>query len=207
VQYNKPIKELIINIQISILTANQVAHPTKTPGKTTPKLELAYKNLTFQGKVEGKALFSFGAQEGAYKALLGANHGDVFDIEVVKNGQGYNDWVAATKTTAGVVGTASPTYAPNAPNKGNSTYVASPKSSYPTDEERAKTQVYIVRQSNITAAINLLSVGAKSPPKLDDVINTAKKFEDHVFGVSSEPVADAKSAVNVQDLPEDDIPF
>lgn len=196
-----------MNIQISILSANQVAHPTKTPGKTTPKLDLAYKNLTFQGKVEGKALFSFGAQEGAYKALLGANHGDVFDIEVVKNTAGYNDWVSAKKSDGSASSSASTTTTGAGTPKTGSTYTASPKSSYPTDEERAKTQVYIVRQSNITAAINLLSVGAKTSPKLEDVIATAKKFEDHVFGTSTDAVDDAKSAVNALDLPEDDIPF
>lgn len=69
-------------------------------------------------------------------------------------------------------------------------YTASPKSSYPTDEERAKTQVYIVRQSNITAAINTLSVGAKFV-KPDDVMALAKRYEDYVFGNSNDSVAPA----------------
>lgn len=139
---------------------------------------------------------------------MGANHGDVFEIEVVKNAGGFNDWVSAKKsdgstpsatTQSSVSGTAS-----SGASKG---YTASPKSSYPTDEERAKTQVYIVRQSNITAAINLLSVGAKAPPKLDDIIATAKRFEDHVFGTSNDPISDAAPAVSAGNDMDDDIPF
>ena len=168
-------------MQISILSITQVAHPTKTPGKTTPKLDLAYKNLTFQGKVEGKALFSFGATEGAFKALSNAQPGEVYDIEVVKNDKGFNDWVSAKKSD-GSSAVASNTATPKP------AYAAAPKSNYPTDEERAKTQVYIVRQSNLAQAINLLSVGAKTPPKVDDVIATAKLFEDHVFGTSAPAV-------------------
>lgn len=91
------------------------------------------------------------------------------------------------------VGTAQSTTATNAAPKYTGSNMS--KSSYPTDEERAKTQVYIVRQSNITAAINLLSVGSKTPPKLEDVISTAKVFENHVFGTSNDPLDDTKPAV------------
>jgi hypothetical protein len=56
-----------------------------------------------------------------------------------------------------------------------------PKSTYQTAEERAATQVYIVRQSTITQAINLI-VADKSKPTVANVLAIAKQFEDHVFG-------------------------
>ncbi len=181
-------------------------HPIKTPGKTTPKLDIAYKNLTYGGKVEGKSLFSFGDQAEAFKVMATAVHGDVFDVTVVKNTAGYNDWVTVKKSegtsgsTVESTGAAAPSsYTPKSAPLGGSTYA--------TAEERAKTQIYIVRQSNITAAINLLSIGSKSPPKLDDILNTAKVFENHVFGTSSDTVDVPKPPIRADDLPEDDIPF
>lgn len=192
-----------MQLTISILSVTQVAHPTKTPGKTTPKLDLAYKNLSFQGKVEGKALFSFGDSAEAFKTLSAANPGDIFDIEYVKSADGkFNNWVSAKKSDGSAVASqASPA------STGKPAYSTAPKSNYPTDEERAKTQIYIVRQSNLAQAINLLSVGAKTPPKVDDVIATAKVFEDHVFGTSvkpAEPAAKPFEATDFDDL--DDLP-
>ncbi len=185
------------------MSLNAVNKPTKTPGKTTPALDIAFKNLTFQGKVEGKLLYSFGGNKGGYDGLLNAQPGEVYDIDVVKNTAGYNDWTLAKKSdgSSGVPSMASTASGPKA-----SPSAFTGKSSYPTDEERAKTQVYIVRQSNLTAAINLLSVGAKSPPKVDDIISTAKIFEDHVFGTSNDAVT-AEPASAFSDLEDkDDFP-
>lgn len=61
---------------------------------------------------------------------------------------------------------------------------ATPKSTYQTAEERAQTQVYIVRQSSITQAIawfNLANLKPNDPPEIKDVIEVAKQFEAHVF--------------------------
>ena len=190
-------------MQIQILSIKAENKPTKTPGKTTPALDIAFKNLTFQGKVEGKLLYSFGGNKGGYDGLLNAAPGEVYDIDVVKNTAGYNDWTTAKKSDGSGVATGSSQTA--TPSSTGKSFVPS-KSTYPTDEERAKTQVYIVRQSNITAALNLLSVGAKAPPKIEDVIKTAKIFEDHVFGTSNDKV-EAESPSQFSDLEDkDDFP-
>src|SRR3990167_24728 len=81
-------------MQIQILNVSIETKPTKT-GKTYQQAEVAFKNLTFQGKVEAKKLMSFGAQEQAFKTMTTAQPGQVFDITVVKNPAGYNDWTAA----------------------------------------------------------------------------------------------------------------
>ena len=55
-----------------------------------------------------------------------------------------------------------------------------PKSNYETPEERAAKQVYIVRQSSISAAINssaLLKLKSK-----EEIIQLAMFFESYVFG-------------------------
>lgn len=122
--------------------------------------------------------------------MQGAAPGDVYDIDRVKEGE-FQNWVSAKKSDGSIPQTTTASNASGtASSAAKSGYTASPKSSYPTDEERAKVQVYIVRQSNITAAINTLSVGAKSV-KPDDVMALAKRYEDHVFGTSTETAAEA----------------
>lgn len=176
-------------MQIQILSITPVDHPTKTPGKTTPKLDIAYKNLSFNGKVEGKGLFSFGSQEGAFKALKNSQPGEVYDIERVKEGE-FQNWVSAKKSDGVAVSNSAPSPAGPATSTGKSAYTATPKSAYPTEGERHKTQIYIVRQSNLNTAVATLAVGAKSV-KPEDVIKTAKLYEDHVFGTSNDSMAPA----------------
>lgn len=176
-------------MQIQILSITPVDHPTKTVGKTTPKLDIAYKNLSFNGKVEGKGLFSFGSQEGAFKALKNSQPGEVYDIERVKEGE-FQNWVSAKKSDGVAVSNSTPSAAGPATSTGKSAYTATPKSTYPTEGERHKTQIYIVRQSNLNTAVATLAVGAKSV-KPEDVIKTAKLYEDHVFGTSNDSVAPA----------------
>lgn len=65
---------------------------------------------------------------------------------------------------------------------------ASPKSTYETPEERAKKQVYIVRQSSITAALGYLELSKTKVASPADVIGVAKVFEDYVF--DNKPVAE-----------------
>lgn len=140
----------------------------------TPKYTMAnitFKNLSF-GKVESKKLPSFKNPD-VYNYLSKAVDGDVFEVETVKDGQ-YWQWIKVTKVGAGETAAAAPS-APAAAS--GQTY----RPTYETPEERAKRQVYIVRQSSIANAIALLAVGSKSPPDVETVIATARRFEDYVM--------------------------
>lgn len=164
-------------------------------------LELAYKNLTFQGKVEGRSLVSFGANKPAYDTLSKANQGDTFTIEVVKNDAGYNDWVSAT---AGTINNSAATPATNPGRSGvGASATPAPRSNYETPEERAQRQVFIIRQSSISSAISTLTAGAKTSPKVEDVLNVAKQYEDFVFGKGNDTDILVDSPNNL----DDDIPF
>lgn len=67
-----------------------------------------------------------------------------------------------------------------------------------TAEERKNKQVYIVRQSSITAALNLLSQQGVKKPTVADVCQMAEELKEYVFnGVIS---------TRIEDM-EDDIPF
>lgn len=171
-------------MQIAILNVTITTHPTKTG--SYQKADVAFKNLTYGGKVEGKVVTSFGAQEASFKVLATAQPTDVYDVTVVKNDKGYNDWTNMTKGTAGS-DTAPPAQgrstagSPNAPAPARN-------SSFETPEERAKRQVFIIRQSSISSAVAALSVGVKAPPNVEDVI----KYAQHLaaFVVSDEPTFD-----------------
>lgn len=158
-------------MQISILNVQSTTQTAKS-GKPYQQLEVAYKNLTFSGKIESKKLMPFGAQKAAFDALANAATGSVFEVTVVKNDAGYNDWTAIVQAPPGPA-TASSQAAPGSINKGNTVQV---KSTYETPEERAKKQIYIIRQSSLSAAIGSLSVGAKSALKASDVIAVAEEY-------------------------------
>lgn len=193
---------MAIKISIISVTTEQA---TAKNGKAYNKLNVAYKNLTFKGKVEGKQLFPFGSKE-VYTTLQNASPGDVFDIEVQKNAQGYNDWIAATPSTgedvanAVIDGGGTTSFPPGRGLTGGN--VNYQKRDYETAEERAKKQIYIIRQSSISSAIDLLSTGAKSPPKVEEVLEVAKRFEDFVFGTDI-PAEGAQGLVEM----DDDIPL
>ena len=159
-----------MEIQIQIV---QVDKQTKTTsgGKPYVALELAFKNLS-SGKLESKKLMPFGTTSDAHKVLAGANQGDVFTVVSEKNQQsGYWDWLKATQAPPGT--TAETVVASKA--------TPSPKSTYETPEERAKKQVYIVKQSSLSNAVAVLGVGAKTPPKTEEIFALAQTFTDWVF--------------------------
>lgn len=167
-------------MQIQVLSTSVVTLMSKA-NKPYQQLEVAFKNLTF-GKVESKKLMPFGAQEGAFKALSGAKQGDVFEVTVVKNAAGFNDWTscvqAAPGSTSEVATQGSINTAGNNIAGGKSVQV---KSTYETPAEREAKQRFIVRQSSISAAINSLSVGAKSALSTVAVLTQAQEYFDWVM--------------------------
>lgn len=189
-------------MQIQVLSVSTTTK-TNTKGKAYQELEVAYKNLSFNGKVEAKKLFDFGAQAETFKVLATAKGADVYEVEVVKNNAGYNDWVKATKGSS--AGTAS-TPESTSQSVGRNTAASATKGGWETPEERAKKQIYIVRQSSISAAVNALSVGVKSPPKSDEVIAYARELEAYVFE-ADRAASVASKDVGTIDTIDEDLPF
>lgn len=161
--------------------------------------EITFKDLA-KGQTSSKKLMSFNNPV-VYKTLVDAKKGEVYSIEMQKNDKGYWDWTAASIANGVNTNTGG---SPEPAAKGTgSTSFTSPKSTYETPEERAKKQVYIVRQSSISAAIETLKTDKKSPSK-EEVVDLAKYYESFVFGTEVEPP-------KLADLPafddEDDIPL
>ena len=161
-------------MNITLLSVDIKTVPTAKGSYQTA--DVAYKNNSFQGKVEGKKVMSFGATKDSFSILALAQPGESYEVTIVTNDKGYNDWVSMAKAEAGA---SSP--AVSAPAGGKAP-AATPRSTYETPEERAQRQVLIVRQSSLSAAVNLLLAGAKTPPPVENVLAIAKQFEDYVFG-------------------------
>lgn len=156
-------------------------------------LTVDYKDLR-QDKNSTKKVVSF-TNKDVYNTLKAAQSGEEFTVTAVK-GEQYWEWQnvsprgqAPAESTGGNVAASKPA-------------ATTPKSTYETPEERAKKQLYIVRQSSIGAAINLLKT-EKVIPSVADIIATAKQFESYVFGV--------EMPANINSLPpldnDDDIPL
>ena len=180
-------------MNITILNVQSTTQTNKV-GKPYQMLEVAFKNNTF-GKIESKKLMPFGAQKAAFDALANAQAGAVFEVTVVKNEQGYNDWTAISQAVPGSVAVAPGSINNAKLTAGNVTQV---KSTYETSEERAKKQVYIIRQSSLSSAISMLTPGAKSPLKVSEVLGIA----DELFSwVMQNPEAVVKQ--DLFELPND----
>lgn len=188
---------------------------TKTANGGYNAIEVAFKR---DGKVDGKKLVDFNGKDNpygksVYDFFVALKGGENVEVEAQK-GEKFWNWIGVTP-----VGKAEQSSSPaNAPqsdteqpsgdsgNKPRGRPVGSTRgrvtgSNYETPAERAKRQVYIVRQSSITAAIELLkSQGA--PFDTGNVIEKARQFEEFVF----EPKADLEKPGKFDDM-EDDIPF
>ena len=164
-------------MQIQVLSVQITTTPT--PKGSYQMADLAYKNLTFQGKVEGKKIASFGVAKASFEVLATAQPGEIYDVTVVKNEKGFNEWTQMVKGVAG--NESAPATSPASKGAVATSPTAAVRSSYETPEERAKKQVYIIRQSSVSSACTALSVGAKTPLKFEDVLDFAKKIEKYVF--------------------------
>lgn len=186
-------------MQISIQILSVTTETKPTAKGSYQQLEVAYKDLNNGGKVASKKVMSFAAKE-VFETLSLARPVDMFTIEAVKNEKtGYWDWVKATKGSAasGNVSQAGATAVQSAPLSSGVT-----KGGWETPEERAKKQVYIIRQSSLATAVTALQVGRKGEIKREEIVELAKYLEDYVMGTKT----DFADNGTIETIPED-IPF
>jgi hypothetical protein len=161
-------------------------------GKSYGVLQVAYRA---DGKMQEKKLMSFGNPT-VFKHIEGMSKGDSVNVQTEKDANGYWQWTAIQ---SGVSTEPSATKSNSSLPQSGATRVTG--SNYETAEERAIKQKYIVRQSSLTTAISILSVGAKTL-QAHDVIALAEDLEEWVF--RKEEVTLPK--VEIADI-EDDIPY
>lgn len=149
-------------MQVTVIDVAQETLSAKN-GRTFQQLVVSYKND--KGMAQAKKLVSF-ANPDLFKAAKTWAKDQIINVKTVKNDKtGYWDWV-------GLEGEAVAT------SKESATPTRVTGSNYETKEERAARQVYIIRQSSLATAVDLLGQGAST----DTVIETAKVFEAYVLG-------------------------
>jgi hypothetical protein len=145
-------------------------------------------NVDIENVVKGKSRYSaatvaylFNGEARTQKVMSFANP-DVFkkvqdfvgqevEVTVTKNDGGYNQWSAISTDFSGG----------STPTASSPPPTSSPRGSFETADERANRQVYIVKQSSLASAIALTEANkAKASP--EEIIATAQKFVDYVFG-------------------------
>lgn len=174
-----------------------VQQGTTKGGKSYEFLEVSYKNLSFQEKAESKKVMPFGSKE-VFATLKSASKGDVFTLLREKDDAGYWQWIGIAVGDVAIEGAQQ-----SAPQAASKAATPAPKSTFETPEERAKKQVYIVRQSSISAAIETLKTDKKNPTK-EEVVALAAFYTDFVFGNDVKPAVTEK----LPELPDDDdIPY
>ena len=183
-------------MRIEIINVQAATKPTKT-GKTYVQLDVAYKNLTREGKIEGKKIMPFQNPD-VHANLQKATMGQVFEVTTVKEGE-YWQWSNVQEVAKGSnmepqTSAASSGYA----SKGT----PSPKSTYETPEERAARQRLIVRQSCLSNAVETLKVD-KTGVDPTEALKLAERYVGWVFG--------EEAKVDVPDVGfdymEDDVPM
>ena len=183
-------------MRIEIINVQAATKPTKT-GKTYVQLDVAYKNLTREGKIEGKKIMPFQNPD-VHANLQKATMGQVFEVTTVKEGE-YWQWSNVQEVAKGSnmepqTSAASSGYA----SKGT----PSPKSTYETPEERAARQRLIVRQSCLSNAVETLKVDKKGVDPTE-ALKLAERYVGWVFGeVAKVDVPDVGF-----DYMEDDVPL
>lgn len=191
-----------MNIVIQVLSTN--IETKQTTKGSYQQLEVAYKDLTQGGKVTARKLMSF-TNKAVFDRMATAKATDIFEVAMEKDDKGYWNWKEVKRGEAPAQSATAPSSQPSA-RTSTSSNVNVRSSTYETPEERSQKQVYIIRQSSISAAVNALSVGAKTPPKAVEVIEYAKELEAFVFGKTIAEVI-SKDIGSIEDIDEDPLPF
>jgi hypothetical protein len=169
---------------INIIDVGQPNTHAAKNGRSYQSIEVTYK--AENGQVANKKLMSF-SNPTVFNHVKGLTKGDTINVQTTKDAAGYWQWTGIGDDNA----------APSTQTKPATGGGRVTGSNYETKEERAARQVYIIRQSSISSAVELLGSGKT----VDEVLTIAKQFEAYVFAKDSNPTKE----VNFDDL-EDDIP-
>ena len=158
---------------------------TKSSVKGTP-----YKMVEVQFVSNGRAgKYMLNSFTPAFATIRAAAPGAEYEITTKQSGE-YTNWDTATLVEASK---ASPEGSKAAPAKPF-------QSTYETAEERARKQVYIVRQSCLGHAIEfaLGRTGMNPDLDLEGVLKLAKQFEAYVFDMGDDLVSDNLDDIEVK---------
>lgn len=160
-----------MNVQGQVVSVEQNVSITKQNGGSYQGTRFSYRDMTGKLVEQNFHNNSLKFNPKLNVALSNMKSGDAFTMVKEKEGEFWNVKDIIIGGTA--------TMETNT-NVGKSIPQPAPKSNYETAEERAKKQVYIVRQSSLANAVATLAIGAKKVEPAE-VIKVAKQFEAYVF--------------------------
>lgn len=170
-------------------------------GRGKGKYGKAVVNYLYNGENRRQTIVSFSNPEVFKKVqeLQGQN----VEVEVGKNDGGFSEWrnISAQSAASGPTGTS------GSESKGTVNRVSG--STYETKEERAARQTLIIRQSSLSTAKDVLSVGAKTPPDPKAILELAEQFNDWVidgYDIKTNTLKFDTSGSGFDDM-DQDIPF
>lgn len=177
-------------------------------------IEVAYRDLTDNGKVTARKLIDLFAKE-AYATLVNAKAGEQYTIVAEKNeGDKYWAWKSATPGVSESTGRSVSAAPKVASGDSSGARASSPPgrvvgNTYETPEERKLRRDFealkhrqIGRQGCVNSAIAFLSASKKALT-VQDVLEVAQQFEKYAFGVSVLSRDEAERAISEM---SDDIP-
>lgn len=192
-----------MEIRGKVVEINLDAEITKNGGGTYQGATISYRDK--DNKLQEKAFHSNALKFNAAlkNGLENLQASDNFVATAEKNDKGFWEWKSIAK------GSASAPAAQAAPASKPATTTQS--GNWATAEERANTQVFIVRQSSIANALKLFEIQGNKKVGTLDVLNMAAEFEAWVFGKQVASSQKKLAVVNgnegsFDDL-EDDIPL
>ena len=172
------------NINIEILSVGNPKHVPVAGKAGYYALEVAYKD---KGKVGGRKFVSFKEPQ-VFESLKELSQGDFADVVMEKepgsDGREYWVWKQVTKVAAPNEGTTAPAAEVSSPAENTGVTQTTPRggkvigSTYETPAERARKQVFIVRQSSVDRAADYLE---GTDPSLEEIFEVATKIEGHIF--------------------------
>lgn len=168
---------------VKVVSVSREDVANKNGKGTYGKLTVAFRNQ--EGKLTEKYLMSF-TNPAVFKAFEHAEPGAEINVKAEKIGD-YWQWTS-------ILADGETSNSTSATPASTATRVTG--SNYETKEERADRQRYIVKQSSISAAVSLLTIGAKTPPTAKEVIALADQFVDYVFD----------TGIDISEI-KDDIPY
>jgi hypothetical protein len=155
----------------------EVGNGTTKTNKPYEFLDLTFKNLSFEGKAETKKIMPFGSKE-VFNTLKTAQKGSVYTVVREKSADGFWNWIGI------VEGEETIETATNQPVKQST--AATVRSSFETPDERAQKQLYIIRQSSLTNAVNTAVAGI-DPAQVKGI---ADEYIDFVLNGNQQVVDD-----------------
>jgi hypothetical protein len=158
---------------------------TELVTKGRGKYEKGVVTYTYQGQNKQGTMVDFSNPQ-VFKLLKTLKSGTPILVTTAKNAGGYDFWQTVKVVDENApMPEQSPPKAAGAPSS-----VRVGGSNYETPEERKQRQLYIIRQSSISNAIESLVPGSKVALDSAVVLELAQKYVDFVYGVD-ELVKDA----------------